>query len=65
MRFIVHDAGGNILRTGECPETQLALQARAGETAIEDVDGDTDDTRHRIADGQRVPIDHTAAAGAA
>lgn len=54
MKFIVHDADGNILRTGHCPADHLALQARDGETAIEDEHGGTDDRKHRIVDGKRV-----------
>jgi hypothetical protein len=54
MKFIVYDAAGSILRTGQCPEDHLALQARASESAIEDVWGDTDDTKHRIVNGERV-----------
>lgn len=48
MKFIVHDAAGNILRTGSCPVDHLALQARAGETAIE---GEANDILDKIVAG--------------
>lgn len=36
MRFMVYDtASGVVLRSGQCPEELLAIQAGAGETAIE------------------------------
>jgi hypothetical protein len=56
MRFIVYDdASGNILRTGQCPDDHIGLQARAGEVAIEDKwDGDTDERKHRIVNGKRI-----------
>jgi hypothetical protein len=55
MNFIVHDAAGNILRKGYCSQADLALQAREGETAIEDKADDTDDRKHRInGRGQRI-----------
>lgn len=54
MRFIVHDADGNILRTGQCSPNQLAAQAHAGETVIEDLMGDADDRYHRVEGGECV-----------
>ena len=54
MKFLVHNADGNILRTGQCPAEQLALQAGYGEWVIEDIAGDTNDTHHRIEGGKRV-----------
>jgi hypothetical protein len=35
--YIIHDAQGHILRTGNCPPDMLALQAQAGECCIEGV----------------------------
>lgn len=49
MKYIVHDAAGNILRTGQCPDDQLELQARSGENVIE---GEADDACHRIVGGE-------------
>jgi len=54
VKFIVHDALGNILRKGTCPDDMRALQAQEGETAIEDIWDGTNDCIHRIIDGQRV-----------
>ncbi len=51
MKYIVHNAAGTILRTGECPDDQLALQARTGETVIE---GEADDRCQRIEAGHVV-----------
>ncbi len=56
MNFIVHDAAGNILRTGFCMDVQLPLQASAGETAIEDTWGGTSDVKHKIVAGERVDL---------
>jgi len=50
MNFAVHDAAGNILRTGQCPEQDLALQAGAGETAVR-VEGVISDVAHKIING--------------
>lgn len=54
MKFIVHDSTGKIVRKGTCPANHVALQARAGEIAIEDIWKDTDDRVHRIERGERV-----------
>lgn len=48
MKFIVHDAEGNILRTGQCPADHLAMQAKEGEFVIE---GIANDAAHRIENG--------------
>lgn len=54
MNYIVYSEDGRILRTGNCPDDHLELQAGEGETAIEDTYGDTYDSKHRIIDGGRV-----------
>lgn len=54
MKFIIHDADGNILRAGICPKSVFADQAHKGETAREDTWDGTDDRKHRIVDGERV-----------
>lgn len=51
MKFIVHDAVGRILRTGNCPDDHLDLQAQDGETVIE---GEADDAKSRIENGEVV-----------
>lgn len=51
MRFIVHDTSGNILRTGQCPRSELALQAGLGEFAMEGV---ANDALQRIESGKVV-----------
>ena len=33
--FVIYDAEGNIVRTGNCPEGDLELQPRAGEFLLE------------------------------
>tara|TARA_Y100000114_G_scaffold156797_1_gene185347 strand:+ start:468 stop:860 length:393 start_codon:yes stop_codon:yes gene_type:complete len=38
--FFVHDAAGNILKTGSCPEGDLALQAKQGQTVVEGIAND-------------------------
>ncbi len=58
MKYLVHDAAGNILRTGNCPDDAVSLQALAGETAIQDEHDDTDDRKHRIVAGKRVEFKH-------
>lgn len=46
MKYIVYrDSDGAILRTGDCPDDVLSLQAQTGETAIE---GEADDDTHYI-----------------
>lgn len=52
--YVVHDAEGNILRTGHCQPHMLAQQAGPGETAIE---GHADQRRDCVVDGQIVPAD--------
>lgn len=47
-RFFVHDAEGNILRTGSCSEGDLAMQAGEGETVVEGV---ADDATQKFVDG--------------
>ena len=53
MKYIVHAEDGTILRTGECPDDQIALQARTGETVIE---GEADDYCQRIDHGRVVDM---------
>ncbi len=48
MRYVVYDAAGAIKRTGEVPESMLALQAHNGEFVVEGV---ADDTLHYILNG--------------
>lgn len=50
--FVVHDAEGRILRSGRCPEAQVAQQAMPGETAMI---GDGRDDTHHVEDGRIVP----------
>lgn len=53
--YIIHNAAGDILRTGQCTDEQFALPTLPGEFIIE---GIARDTHHRIEDGQiveRVP----------
>lgn len=54
--YIVHDIGGNILRTGVCPDDLIDMEAGEGETVIEGV---ASDVHHIIVDGtvQDRPID--------
>lgn len=47
-QFFVHDAEGNILRTGTCSDDDFSLQAGAGETVLE---GEADDATQKILDG--------------
>jgi hypothetical protein len=49
--FIVYDTNGDILRTGTCVDSDLALQAGDGEFVIE---GEADDELHTIVDGKIV-----------
>lgn len=52
MKFIVYNnTTGAILRTGECPDADLALQAQTGETAIE---GEANDATQYIDGGSVV-----------
>lgn len=53
MNFIIHNAAGQILRTGSCPEDHMQLQAREGETAIE---GEANDALDRIENGKVVAL---------
>lgn len=49
MKFIVYKtSNGMILRSGECPDSDLALQASTGEAAIE---GEANDDTHYIVGG--------------
>lgn len=50
-QFIIHDADGNILRTGSCPEDMLAMQAGNGEYVIE---GIADDATQMVSNNQLV-----------
>ncbi len=54
MNFLVIDATGLILRKGSCPDSMLAQQARAGQTAIEDTWEGTSDLVHKIVNSERV-----------
>ena len=47
-QFIVHDAAGNILRTGSCGDNDLVLQAGNGEVVVEGV---ADDATQRFSGG--------------
>lgn len=61
--YIVHDASGNILRTGICAPGDVELQAQAGEFVVEGV---AHDERHRIVVGKVVDLPaHELAARAA
>jgi len=58
--FVIHNAAGEILRTGSCPEEAFAFQAQAGEFVIEalaDVEKDSVDpqTQQVIPGGRVVP----------
>lgn len=46
--FIIHDALGQILRTGSCPDSMVADQLQPGETAIE---GTANDATQYISGG--------------
>jgi hypothetical protein len=39
-KYIIHDAAGNILRTGSCPDSMLNLQANTGEYIMEGIAND-------------------------
>lgn len=47
-RFFVHDAEGNIVRTGVCADEDLRLQAREGQTVVE---GEANDATQKFVDG--------------
>jgi len=47
-QFFVHDAEGNILRTGTCSDDDFLLQAGEGETVLE---GEADDETQIFLDG--------------
>jgi hypothetical protein len=54
MRYVVINADGFILRRGNCPENALASQAGVGEVSFWDIHDDTDDTKHRYVNAERV-----------
>jgi len=54
MKYIIHDAAGNIARIVHCPEDHIELQVKEGQIAIADKWGDTHDTKHKIINGERV-----------
>lgn len=45
-KFVVHDADGNVIRYGSCPDALVKHQAMDGETATE-VSEDVTDITHR------------------
>ena len=47
VQYAVHDANGKILRTGSAPPQYVAMQARAGETAVV-CDAGVSDARHYV-----------------
>ena len=49
--FVVHNALGEILRSGSCPASMLSIQAEEGQFVVEGV---ADDTQYYVADGQIV-----------
>lgn len=52
--FAIYDDQGNILRTGSCPESDLALKAKPGEHLYI---GLADERYHKVIDGALVDID--------
>lgn len=66
--FVVHDAGGAIIRTGTCSEAVASAQAMPGEIVMtfpeaqtfSGTDGMTrpiTDLTHRVVDGALVPVE--------
>lgn len=53
VEFYVHNAAGQILRTGYCPADSVALQAREGETAVT---GTANPATDRVVEGELQPL---------
>lgn len=52
MNFVVYDATGKILRTGNCPDDHMGIQAAPGQFVMQ---GQADDRLHIIQNGRIVP----------
>jgi hypothetical protein len=55
VHFVVHNAEGRVLRSGDCPRRDLPLQAQAGERLIEAAERHHPD-RHVVRDGAIVRL---------
>jgi len=56
QRFAIYDpATGSIISTGNCPDTQLAVQPQAGQAVIP-IDETVTAQTHKVVGGEVVPI---------